>query len=1090
MKEKCFLPQQQNSAVFNKILRAMKLTFILLIAACLQVSAKGYAQNISISQKNTSLEKVFKEIHRKTGYQFFYQDELLQQANKFDINVNDGSIEKVLNICFKNQPLSFSIIDKAITIKMKEETPDLNSSTIAPINVTGKVRDEKGVPLSGVSVSIVSGTGGTNTDDKGNFSITVQGNGVLRFSYVGYKTLTVPVNGRSNIDITLSPDVSSLNDVVVIGYGTARKKELTGAIATVTSKDFQQGNITSPEQLIAGKVAGVSITSNGGSPGAGSVIRIRGGASLNASNDPLIVIDGVPLANSGIYGSSNPLGLINPNDIASFTVLKDAASTAIYGSRASNGVILITTKKGISGKPVINFSTQVSVSKLIKEADVLSAAEFRKYVDSLGNGTVGNVAFKSLLGNANTDWQKEIYQTAITTDNNLSVSGALIHLPYRISAGYLDQDGILKTDNLKRFTGGITLNPSLFENHLKININLKGAVSSTRFANGGAVGSAVYFDPTQPVHANTPFGGYYEWYSTDASTGATTLNKLAPRNPVAMLNLYGNTSTVQRSYGNIEFDYKVHFLPDLHANLNLGYDIAKGNGYVDVPAYAAQNYLDSGQRNQYANKVNNKVLEFYLNYNKTIASIKSNINATAGYGYYDNISTNYNYPNLRANGDTIPGSQQQFLFDKPENTLISYYGRLIYTYNLKYILAASFRTDGSSRFSPATRWGQFPSVAFTWRIKQEEFLQNSKALSELRLRLSYGVTGNQDGIYDYPYLGVYSHSSNSSLVQFGNTFYNMATPAAYDAGIKWEQTSAYNIGLDYGFLNNRITGSVDLYFKKTKDLLNVIPIPAGSNFSSTILTNVGNIENNGIEFLINATPVKTKHFSWDVSFNASYNNNKITNLTATKNPSFAGSLVGNVQINSVGYSPNAFYVYHQEYNKNGKPIEGVFADLNGDGVINTSDLYRYQSPFPKYVLGFTTQFNLDKWSLSTVFRANIGNYIYNALATGAVQSNVFNPLGYLANTLSELQKSSFYYGQQYSDYFVQNASFLKMDNITLSYNAGYLFRNKAALRISASCQNVFTVTKYTGIDPEIYGGVDNALYPRPRIYTLGANLQF
>jgi len=960
-------------------------------------------------------------------------------------------------------------------------------------SISGKVTDEKGSPLLGASVLVKGSTIGTMTDSLGSFILKIPtASKKLVVSSIGYNSVEITIQSQSILAVSLQSLNNALNEVVVIGYGTARKKEVTGSIATITSKDFQQGNITTPEQLIAGKVAGVSITSNGGAPGAGSVIRIRGGASINASNDPLIVIDGVPLAPSNIYGASNPFSLVNPNDIATFTILKDAAATAIYGSRASNGVILITTKKGVSGKPVFNFSSQVSVSKLIKEVDVLSAAAFRKYTDSLGSGLVGSVTFKSLRGNTTTDWQKEIYQKAITTDNNLSVTGSYKNMPFRISGGYMNQNGILKTDNLQRVSAGIALSPSLFDNHLKIDLNLKGAVNTTRFANGGAVGSAVYFDPTQPVYdAKSPYGGYYEWSSTSASNGAVTLNKLAPRNPVAMLDLYRNTSTVQRSYGNVQFDYKFHFLPDLHANLNLGYDVAKGNGKIKVPAYAAQNYLDSGQNNKYSNKVNNSVAEFYLNYNKTFASIRSNINATAGYGYYNNLSTNYNYPSIRANGDTVAGSQPKYALDKPENTLISYYGRLIYTYNSKYILAASIRTDGASRYSPSTRWGTFPSVAFTWRINQEKFLVDSKVLSDLKLRLSYGVTGNQEGIANYSYLGVYSLSDNSSLVQFGNTFYNMGTPAAYDQNLKWEQTQAYNAGLDFSFFDNRISGSVDAYFKKTKDLLNTVPIPVGSNFSSTILTNVGNVENKGIEFLINASPIRNKHYSWDVSFNIAYNSNKITNLTASKDPSFVGSLFSNnVQINSVGYSPNAFYVYHQEYNKSGKPIEGVYADLNGDGIINSKDLYQYKSPFAKYVLGFTTQFTIDKWTLSTVLRANIGNYMYNNVATGAIQSNVFNPLGYLANTLSELTKSSFYYGQQTSDYFVQNASFLKMDNLSLGYNAGKLFHNKIGLRINATCQNVFTATKYTGIDPEIYGGYDNSLYPRPRIYVLGVNLQF
>ncbi|MBC7867489.1 MAG: SusC/RagA family TonB-linked outer membrane protein, partial [Gloeobacteraceae cyanobacterium ES-bin-316] len=741
--------------------------------------------------------------------------------------------------------------------------------------ITGTVQDQKGVPVVQATIAVKGSSSRTLTDEAGKFSITVPASATsVTVSNIGYESQAVDISGKTTVNVSLVTSSQTLEDVVVIGYGSVNKKELTGAVASVNSKDFQKGNITTPEQLIAGKIAGVSVTSNGGSPGAGSTIRIRGGASLNASNDPLIVIDGVPLNSTNIYGAANPLSLINPNDIETFTVLKDAASTAIYGSRASNGVILITTKKGAAGKPVFEFSTQFSVSKLIKQADVLSADDFRKYVDSFGTGLVNNVPFKSLMGSATTDWQKEIYQTALSTDNNLSVAGNFKSMPYRFSTGYLNQDGILKTDNLQRFSAGIAITPYFFSRDLKVDINLRGSASKARFANGAAISSAVYFDPTQPVHATNDYGNYFEWFATDPLTNTATLNKLAPRNPVALLDLYKNKSDVQRSYGNIQFDYKFRFLPELHANLNLGYDIAKGEGTVDVPAYAAQNFLDGGQKNKYSNKVKNTVGEFFFNYNKTISSSKSNINATAGYGYYDNIATNYDYPLFRANGDTIPGSEKLYPFSKPQNTLISYYGRMIYTYNSRYILAASIRTDGSSRFAEENRWGTFPSVAFTWRVNQEAFLSSSKTLSDLKLRLSYGVTGNQDGIYNYPYLAIYSIGDNSSQVQFGNNFLNMGTPAAYDAGIKWEQTQTTNAGLDYGFANNRITGSIDVYFKKTKDLLNNIPIPAGSNFSSTILTNVGNIENKGIEFLINATALKTKKITWDISFNAAYNKNE------------------------------------------------------------------------------------------------------------------------------------------------------------------------------------------------------------------------
>ncbi|MGG9972213.1 SusC/RagA family TonB-linked outer membrane protein [Ferruginibacter sp. SUN002] len=964
-----------------------------------------------------------------------------------------------------------------------------------PLKVSGTVKNEKNEAVQGATIEESVNKKKTLTDSKGNFTIETTDKGVISISYVGYETIRT--NAKPKLVIELKPSSNVLGDVVVIGYGTQKKKELTGAIATVTAKDFQKGNIVSPEQLIAGKVAGVSVTSNSGSPGSGSTIRIRGGASLNASNDPLIVVDGVPLSGNNIYGAANSLALINPNDIESFTVLKDAASTAIYGSRASNGVILITTKKGASGKPVFTFTTQVSVSKIRKYVDVMSANEFRNYVDSLGTEMYDDVhTFKSLLGTANTDWQKEIYQTALGTDNYLGIAGSIkkLNLPYRVTLGYYRQDGILKTDNLQRITAGISTSPKFFDNHLRVDINLKGAATNTRFANNAAISSSVYFDPTQPVHVPTDidnyYGGYFEWTSYVPEDGNYTLNKLAPKNPVALLYLYKNTSTVQRSFGNIQFDYKFHFLPELRANLNLGYDVAKGSGTILVPRYAAQNFLEAGQRNKYSNHINNKVGEFYLNYTKNLNSIKSNINVTAGTGYYNNLSINDSYYSYRYNGDSIPGTLNPN--DKPENTLISYYGRLIYTYNTKYILAASIRTDGSSRFAKENRWGTFPSIALTWRLNQEKFFSGAKKLSDLKLRLSYGVTGQQDGIPNYGYQSVYTLGQNTSLVQFGDTYYQMGTPNAYDKSIKWEQTSAFNIGIDFGFLNNKISGKVDFYKRRTTDLLNFIPLPAGSNFTTFITTNIGTMDNQGVELTLNYTPVKTKDIVWDLSLNAGYNKNKIVKLTATSDSSYPGTQKSNgIQINSVGYAPESFYVYHQQYDaKTGKPIEGVYRDINEDGIINEKDLYRYQSSVPKYVLGFTTEVSYKKWSLNTVLRANIDNYVYNGISTSAIKAAIFNPLGFVQNSLKDVTYTSFQNGQNLSDYYIENASFLKMDNIQIGYNFGKVFNNKADLKINANCQNVFTITKYTGLDPEIFGGTDYVLYPRPRIFVLGLALQF
>lgn len=974
----------------------------------------------------------------------------------------------------------------AATLLCLLQLPGLAQTPTLPIK--GTVLTDKGLPIEGASVIISGSNKGAVTTSKGTFTLSAPADAILLITSIGYDTARVPA--RTEVQVTLHTSIGALNDVVVIGYGTAKRKDLTGSLAVVDEKDFQEGEITTPEQLIAGKVAGVSITSNGGSPGSGSVIRIRGIVSLSASNDPLIVVDGLPFSGDGIPGASNALSLVNPNDIASFTVLKDAAATAIYGSRASHGVILITTKKGRPGATKFNVGSQVSAGKLIKEYDVMSPSQFRQFVDSNSLGTYNGQPFSTLLGNANTNWQKQIFQTAVSTDNNLNATGAIGAIPYRISGGYLNQEGIVKTDNVQRYSASLSLTPHFFKDALKVELNLHGAVLQSQFANSGAaISSAIYFDPTQPVHETSPYGNFYEWQTGSGST--LTLNKLAPRNPVALLDQYNNHATVQRSFGNLALDYSLPWVTGLHANLNLGYDVAHGNGIVQVPAYAAQQYLDSGENNIYKGNMQDVVGEFYLNYLRDFKSIKSNINVIAGYGYYNNLTTNWNYPSIRANGDIVPGSVPLYPTSPAENTLISYYSRLIYTFDNKYILSGSIRTDGSSRFSPSDRWGTFPAVAFTWKMQQEKFLQSAGALSNLNLRVSYGVTGNQDGIADYSYLPVYGLSTNGSEFQFGNSNYNMATAAAYDANIKWEQTATWDGGVDYGFFNNRLYGAIDVYYQLTTRLLNTVPVPAGSNFSNTLLVNVGNMTNKGVEFAIGAIAVKTKDWTWRVNFNVAYDANKITKLTAVNDTAYVGALnTNNIQINSVGYGVNAFYVYHQEYNKNGKPIEGVYQDVNGDGIINSEDLYHYKTPYPPYILGFSTEVSYKKWTVSTVLRANIGNYMYNGLATAATQANVFNPLGYLANTLKDVLTTGFVYSNPQSDYYVQNASFLKMDNLGLSYNAGHVFRNDATLRINANCQNVFTVTKYSGQDPEIYGGVDNSFYPRPRTYVLGFNLQF
>lgn len=958
-------------------------------------------------------------------------------------------------------------------------------------SISGKVLDDTNLPIPGATVQVTGTQFLTGTDNDGNYRITglTSGTYTITVKYIGFANQSMQATiGTGNVvlNFNLKGDSQNLNEVVVIGYGTAEKKSLTGSIATVSSKDFQKGTITTPEQLIQGKVAGVNIVNNGGRPGGGSVIRIRGGASLNASNDPLIVVDGVPFSGNSIGNAPSPLVLLNPNDIETFTVLKDANATAIYGSRASNGVILITTKKGGTGAPIINFNTNNSISTVIKNVDVLSADQVRAYVNS--NGTT---AQKALLGTANTDWQKEIFQNAFASDNSLSIAGSFKNVPYRVSAGYLDQQGLIITDKLERATGGITLSPTFFSNHLKVDLNLKGSLSESHFANDGAIANAIQFDPTQPVNATNKFGNYFEWIQ------GTVPNPNAPRNPVALIRLQDNNGRAARSFGNIKLDYSFHFLPELHANLNLGYDVSEGSGFTRVPTFAAQNASTNGFYGNRFNSESNKISEFYLNYAKYVESIKSRFDVTAGYGYYDNKSTGYSLNTYKGTGEIL--TTPVFPFSIEQNKLLSYYGRFVYTLADKYILSGTMRADGSSKFSEENRWGYFPSAGFTWRIIGEDFLKNSKVFSDLKLRLSYGETGNKDGIGNYDYLSKYYSNSNTGQYQIGDTYYNYFSPAAYDPDLRWETTTTYNAGLDYGFANGRIYGSVDAYYKKTKDLLSIINIPVGTNFSNLLTTNVGNMEVRGIEGSVNFSVIKSEQTNWDFGFNVAYNKREVTNLTLNPDPGSkvsAGDIAGGtgttLKYNAINQIPGSFFVYKQVYNANGQPLEGVYADLNGDKVINTADQYFYKSPDPNFTFGFNTSFSYKKWTINSVLRANLGNYIYDNISSNfGIKTNILSPSGIINNTGSDFLNTNFQSNQYLSDYYIKNASFLKMDNIGIAYNVGKLSKNNNTnLRISANCQNVFTVSKFDGLDPELSSGIDYNLYPRPRTFTLGLNVGF
>lgn len=957
--------------------------------------------------------------------------------------------------------------------------------------IKGEVTDaQNGEALIGATVMVEGEKGGTVTDFDGNFSLQVSSSAKkIKVSYIGYIDKVLSIS--DNMKVKLESDSKALADVVVIGYGTARKSDLTGSVATVKSKDFNKGLVSSPEQLINGKVSGVQIMSNSGSASAGSTIRVRGGASLNASNDPLIVLDGVPLEQGGISGnSSNFLSMINPSDIESMTVLKDASSTAIYGSRASNGVIIITTKKGQQGAVKVNFNTTNSLQTRAQMVDMLSRDEFVNVINQYGTDNQ-----KSLLGTANTDWNDEVYRTAFGTDNNLSVSGSIDKwLPFRVSVGYYNQSGLVRKDNVERWTGNVVLTPSFFQDHLKLTINAKGTLNNNSFNNGGAVWAAATFNPTIPVYSgNDKYGGYNEALDADGYPVNAGV-----RNPRGLVDLYDSKSKVSRFIGSMDVDYKVHFLPDLKLHATVGADYAKGDGTVYVPAYAAQSYNKDeslgGSDYKYGPQKNeNRLLTLYANYAKYFEDIKSNVDLTAGYDYQYWKSTTPLYYTKSAAGtnlSTVKASDYR-------HVMLSYYGRINYSFDGKYLLTATVRRDASSRFSKDTRWGTFPSVALGWTLTEEPWLKNQKVLSNLKLRASYGVTGQQEGIGNYNYLPVYTYSVTGAEAFINGQYINTYRPEAYVSDLKWETTTSWNFGLDFGFLDGRIGGAIDFYTRKTKDLLASVPTAAGTNFSKTILTNVGNVDSKGIEISLNATPIQTKDWEWNLSYNFTWQNMKVKNLSLTKGGSQTNVKVGpsidayQFQVLSEGYEPYMFYVYHQLYDsKTGKPIEGAYADLNNDGEINDADLYRYHSPAPKYIMGLSTSLRYKQLTLGMSFRANIDNYVYNGMgmSTGAFETVSYNN-SQLNNLNTSFLKTGFKTRQYLSDYYVENASFLKLDNLSLSYNVGKI--NKwASLTVSAMVQNVFTITGYSGTDPEVPNGMDNSFYPRPRTYSLSLGLQF
>jgi len=958
--------------------------------------------------------------------------------------------------------------------------------------VSGTVTDaDDRSTLPGVNVLVKGTLTGAVTGINGEYSLMAKPGDVLVFTFIGYLPQEVTVGDQIVINVAMNTNVQALDEVVVIGYGTVKKSDATGSVAAVNSKDFNRGAITSPQDLLVGKTAGVVITNSGGAPGSGATIRVRGGSSLNASNDPLIIIDGIPIDNNNLSGSSNFLSFVNPNDIETFTILKDASATAIYGSRASNGVILITTKKGKAGsKMTVSYDGNVSLANPIAFVDVFSGDEIRQIAQQKVLSGLYNVDYLGLLGTQNTNWQREIFRTAISSDHNLSLSGAAGNFPYRISVGYTDQNGILKNTDMRRLTGTINLNPTFFKDDLKVNINLKGMNTHQNFGDAGAIGSAVSMDPSQLVmDGNARSDGYYQWENYGANLGTP--------NPLEQALAVDNRSIVNRYIGNIQLDYMLPFLRDLRANLNLGTDFSKSDGHNNRPVSSPSTLTSpsNGRLTNYHGKNNNNLLEFYLNYVKDLKSIDSRIDATAGYSWqhFQRQGDNWSRGII---DDTHPYTKVDSSSFITENYLVSFFGRLNYTLKDRYLLTATVRDDGSSRFAKGNQWGLFPSVAFAWKIKDESFLKDVSGVTNLKLRLGWGITGQQDIGNDYPAQAVYRESLQGSYYPIDGNFLPTLRPNAYDPNIKWEETTTLNAGIDFGFVADRITGSVDVYKRTTNDMLNTVTIPSGSNFSNTLLTNVGSLENRGIELSLNVVPVSRNDMTLTLGLNATYNQNKVTKLLISDDPNYIGvtygsSFTGIRQVTRVGYPVRSFFVNKQVYDTNGNPIEGLYVDLSGQGgVVNgdNADKYIYHNPAPDWLLGLSARFECKNFDLSASARGSIGNYVLNDVGSGASYDQMYQ-IGYFKNFTKVLAKDNFVKRQFTSDYFVENASFLKLDNISAGYRFDNLFGALGA-RLSFTVQNALILTKYSGLDPEVPGGFDNNFYPRPRTFILGLGLTF
>ncbi|WP_304860910.1 TonB-dependent receptor [uncultured Bacteroides sp.] len=981
------------------------------------------------------------------------------------------------------------------------------------ITVKGHVKDALGGVIGASIVEKGNPTNGTITDFDGNFSLNVPKGATLVISFIGYKTQEVAA--APSIIVTLVEDSEMLDEVVVVGYGRTKKDDLTGSVTAIKPDELSKGITNNAQDMLVGKVAGVDVITSGGTPGSGAQIRVRGGSSLNASNDPLIVIDGLTIDNNTATGMSNVLAMVNPSDIETFTVLKDASATAIYGSRASNGVIIITTKKGKSGSaPKVSYNGDMTISMIQKKYDVLDGDEFRALVNDMWGENVGTVG----LGNANTDWQDQIFRTAISHNHNVSISGGLKNMPYRLSVGYNSSDGIVETSWMRRANVGLNLSPSFFDNHLNLKVNAKYMYEKDRYADaGGAIGAALSMDPTQPVYfaADDPrspfFGGYFQYSQTPQNFNSEWLytnNPNAPQNPLALLKMKDTEAAANDFTGNIEADYKIHGFEDLHLHASYGgqYTESKQDDIISKYSYSNNYYGWNGVTQYYKYSI---TANAYAQYMKEIGAHNFDVMVGAEESHYHRNGYNYGQGTDPYTGEAYNPSSRKEQEWATHYSLVSYFGRLNYTLLNRYMLTATFRADGSSRFHEDNRWGYFPSVAFAWKINEEAFMKDLTWWNEFKLRLGWGMTGQQDIGTDFGYVTHYTVSDSYAQYPFGDIYYGTMRPSAYNPDLKWETTTTYNAGIDLGFLNNRITANVDGYYRETKDLLNTVTIPVGMQFGSVLTKNIGSLKNYGLEFSINAKPIVTKDFTWDLSYNIAWNHNEITDLVGgdddfyqiVQNTSISRGNSTRIQANKVGEPVNSFFVYQQVYDENGKPIEGMYVDRDGNGRIDDGDRYFYKKPSADVIMGLTTKFLYKNWDLSMSFRASLGNYVYyDFLSNRAVvsQSGLYTN-STLHNTTPEAVALGFTgvgagNDNYLSDYFVRNASFLKCSNITLGYSFPALFKvgghETCSGRAFVTAQNPFIISKYKGIDPEVSNGIDSNPYPRPFSIQIGLNLNF